>query len=368
MKAQLLVVVLPLALFFSPSSSKGQEVPRDPRARATQPSSTEPSEAHPVAFSGKISVQDGADIMKDVVVVLDCGFGDRARTNVDPKGNFTLMLKDAGSSSDSSWEQRSPSAEWTGSSLRAEAPGYVSSTIDLEQHLSGMVEVGTIVMSPAGSQSSEGFTVSVASLAAPENAKKNFAKGQDQAKKGRWAAACDYFRKAVQVYPRYAIAWLELGRAQMHQNDFMGAQQSFQSATTQDSKLLPAYIELARLQAAQKQWKALAATTANLVQLAPETAAVYWFLDSAANYNLENLQRAESSAERGLRLDGGHRVPQLEHLYALILGTKQDYALAAQHLQNYLRMSPHAEDLHDAQNQLAEFERLASGQTARASH
>ncbi len=368
MKAQLLVVVLPLALFFTPSSSTAQDLSPDPRARAAQLSSTEASDAHPVAFSGKISVEGGADIMKDVVVVLDCGFGDRARTNVDPKGNFTLMLNDAGSSSDSSWEQRRANTEWTGCALRAEAPGYVSTTINLEQHQSGMIEVGTIVMSPAGSQSSEGFTVSVASLAAPENAKKNFAKGQDQAKKGRWAAACDYFRKAVQVYPRYAIAWLELGRAQLHQNDFMGAQQSFQSATTQDSKLLPAYMELARLQAAQRQWKALAATTANLVQLAPEASAVYWFLDSAANYNLQNLQRANSSAERGLRLDTAHRVPELEHLYALILGTKQNYALAAQHIQNYLRMSPHAEDLHDAQSQLAEFERLASAQTVPGSH
>ena len=366
MKAQLLVVVLLLALFFSPS--RGQDLAQDPRAHAARPSSTEPSEAHPIAFSGKVSVEGGADIVKDVIVVLDCGFGDRARTNVDPKGNFTLMLNDTGRSSGSSWEQRGANTEWTGCALRAEAPGYVSRTINLEEHQSGMIQVGTIVMSPAGSQGSQGFTVSVASLAAPENAKKNFAKGQDQAKKGRWAAACENFRKAVQVYPRYAIAWLELGRAQLHQNDFVGAQQSFQSAATQDSKLLPAYIELARLQAGQQQWKALAATTANIVQLAPESSAVYWFLDSAANYNLQNLQRANSSAERGLRLDPAHRVPQLEYLYALILGTKQNYALAAQHLQNYLRMSPHADDLRDASARLAEFERLASPQSAQGSH
>lgn len=208
--------------------------------------------------------------------------------------------------------------------------------------------------------------VSAATLAAPEKAKKNFAKGQDQAKKGRWAAACDSFRKAIQVYPRYAVAWLELGRAQLHQNNINDAQQSFVSATTQDSKLLPAYVELARLQAAQQQWKAMARTTANLVELAPDTSAAFWFLDSAANYNLQNLARAEKSAERGLRLDKAHRVPQLEYLYGLILGTRQNYGVAVQHIKSYLQLSPSAQDAHEAQHRVAEFEKLASKQTPAA--
>jgi tetratricopeptide (TPR) repeat protein len=361
MKVQLAIVLL-CSLFCS-LNSQAQNFPSDSHLPRAQSLEMEALNSHPVAFSGKVSVEGGSENMKDTAVVLDCGFGERARTNVDPKGHFMLMLDDGNSSGVVGGRA---AAELTGCRLRAEAPGYQSSMIELQAHGGGIVEVGTIVISPAGPSTSSAFTVSAASLAAPDRARKNFEKGQDQAKKGRWAAACDSFRKAIQMYPRYAIAWLELGRAQLHQNNLNDAQEAFVSATTQDSKLLPAYIELAHVEAAQQQWNALARTTANIVELAPESSAAFWFLDSVANYNLNNLPRAESSAARGLRLDRAHRVPQLEYLYGLILGTNKSYDLAAQHIKTYLTLSPHAEDLRDAQHQLAEFERLASAQTEQA--
>ena len=365
MKVQLVVLLLLSGTFLLSSNILAQNFPRDPRLPQTPSDGMDPANTDPVALSGKVSVEGGADIMKDTVVVLDCGFGERASANVDSRGNFLLMLGNSNSSGSAGWD-RSHSAKLTGCSLRAQAAGYLSSMVNLQGDQSGVIEVGTILMSPISHKNGEEFIVSTASLAAPEKAKKNFAKGKDQASKGRWAAACDSFRKAIQAYPRYALAWLELGRAQLHQSNINDAQQSFVSATTQDSRLLPAYVELARLQAAQQQWREMARTTANLVELAPESSAVFWFLDSAANYNLQNLQRAESSAQRGLRLDPGHRVPQLEYLYGLVLGTKQSYNLAVQHIKSYLQLSPRAEDARDAQRHLAEFEKLASTQTSEA--
>jgi tetratricopeptide (TPR) repeat protein len=260
------------------------------------------------------------------------------------------------------------SRTWNACSLYAEAPGYQSSAISLAGQSSGVTSVGTITLSAISTDknSSEEFTVSVASLSAPPNAKKNFDKGQEQAKKGKWAAATDYFRRAVQAYPRYALAWLELGRVQMQQKNIVDAQQSFQQAANQDSRLLPAYVELAKLQADQKQWKALAETTGKMVQLAPDASAMFWFLDSAANYNLHEFTRAESSAARGLRLDKGHRFPQLEYLYGLILGTRQDYRSAVQHIASYLQLAPRAADVKTAQQVLTDFQRMVSSGAATA--
>ena len=368
MKAQFIVVLLSGTVFLSFSIIQAQRFPADPRAAETPSGEMDPSGTRPVAFSGKVSVEGGADIMKDTVVVLDCGFGDRARTNVDSRGRFVLMLNDGTTSSLDGAHSggTSPSANWAACTLHAEAPGYQSSALNLQGQESGVAEVGTITLSPIGTQSGTSPTISVASLAAPDKAKKDFAKGQDQAKKGKWAAACDSFRKAIQSYPRYALAWLELGRAQLRQNNISDAQQSFVSATTQDSRLLPAYIELAHLQAAQQQWKAMALTTANIVELAPDSSAALWFLDSAANFNLQNFQRAESSAERGLRLDPAHRVPQLEYLYGLILASKQNYGSAVQHIKSYVQLSPTANDAPEAKSRLAEFEKLASTQATQA--
>ncbi len=363
MKVQCIVLLLLSGtVLLSSASTQAQSFPPDPRLSGAHSEDMAPMNTHPVAFSGKVSVEGGAEITKDIVVMLNCGFGNLARTSVDSRGQFTLMIANGESSIETNGSGSGPRADLAGCTLHAEAPGYQSSTLDLQGHQSGVVEVGTIVMSPiaAGNQ---GATVSVASLAAPANAKKSFAKGEDQAKKGKWAAACDSFRKAIQAYPRYALAWLELGRAQLHQNNVNDAQQAFVSATTQDSKLLPAYVELANLQVAQRQWGALSRTTANLVELAPESSTAFWFLDSAANYNVHNLERAESSAQRGLRLDPEHHVPQLEYLYGLILGTKQNYSLAVQHIKSYLQLSPSAQDAREAKDRLAEFEKLASTQT-----
>jgi hypothetical protein len=366
MKVQLLFFLLLLSgTILLCTVSQAQTFPRDPRVSESPSGGMYAANTDPTTLSGKVSVEGGADIMKDTVVVLDCGYGERARANVDSGGRFVLMLDGGSSSLSAGFDGTHLNGSLTGCSLRAEASRYESSTINLQGNQSGVIEVGTIVISPVNQNEGGEFIVSAASLAAPDKAKKDFTKGKDQAKKGRWAAACDSFRKAIQVYPRYAVAWLELGRAQLHQNNINDAQQSFVSATTQDSKLLPAYLELARLQAAQQQWKAMARTTENLVELAPQSSAVFWFLDSAANYNLQNLARAEKSAERGLRLDKAHRVPQLEYLYGLILATRQNYGVAVQHIKSYLQLSPSAQDAQEAQRRLTEFEKLASKQIAK---
>ena len=368
MKLQVKVLLLLASAFLVTNLSPAQQFPRDPRLAGAAPSGLDPVTSSPVALSGKVLVQGGADIMKDTFVILDCGTGDRARTTVDLQGRFTLMLDDRGAANDAGPGLGHAGAEWMGCTLRAEAPGYRSSTLQFGGHESGVVDVGVITIAPVAVQPGDGeSTVSVASLAAPDGAQKDFQKGQGQAKKGKWAAACEQFRKAIRAYPRYAVAWLELGRAQLHQNDVLGAEQSFQQATSRDSKLLPAYIELARVQSSQGHWKALAMTTATMVELAPESSANFWFLDSAANYNLQNLQRAQSSAERGLRLDTAHQVPQLEYLYGLILGTEANYSSAVEHIKAYLSLSPRG-DIHQAQTRLNQFERLASAQLARGSH
>lgn len=209
---------------------------------------------------------------------------------------------------------------------------------------------GSVSAPVPGGVNTQGFTVSVTSLEAPEKAKKAFNKGEQEIRKGRWQAACDYFKSAVAMYPRYALAWLELGRTQVRQNSFVEANESFKQAVTQDSKLTDGYVELARVAAQQKNWKELADTTEKLIQIEPESSPEYWFLNAAAYYNLADLERAETRITHGLRLDGRHQIPQMEYLYGLILGDKKDYKSAAEHIDAYLRLAPDSEDAEAARN------------------
>jgi len=361
MKAQFPLFVSSLfLLFFSTIPSRGQQV--ETAIPPTLPPSA-PAQ-HSVALIGKVQVEGGVDVSKDTVVVLECGTKVRGSSNVNSHGHFNLVLNGTGVAGERGWSNPEIATQsLVDCSVYAQAPGYRSTAALLAgENESGVVDVGTLVLQPLSpaKNPTEEFTVSAASLAAPDKAKQQFEKGTEQEKKGKWAAASDYFRKAIQVYPRYAVAWLELGRTQIQQNDFTEAQHSFRQAATQDSKLLPAYFELARLQVEQKEWKALAETTGKMVELAPDSSPLFWFLDAVANYHLHDLARAESSVTRGLRLDTRHSVPQLEYLYGLELGSHGEYAAAVPHIKSYLKLVPSAADGQNAQHVLSEFERLAS--------
>lgn len=325
-----------------------------------------------VSLVGKVAAEDGSAIDQGTVIVLQCANSERARVNTDGRGDFSMSLSLIEADVGTGLAQPSPgsisSQEWSQCELYGEASGYQSEHVRLFGAPGfGVVQVGTVMLHSMRKSYDTGASVSVASLAAPEKAKKAFQKGQEQEKKGKWAAACDYFKRAVEVYPRYALAWLELGRSQVQQNDFNSAQQSFQQATQEDPRFVEAYEQIANIAVQRRQWKQLADATGRLVELQPDSTAKFWFLNSAANFNLGNISQAESSATRGLRLDSAHEVPQLEYLYGIILARRGDYKSAVLHMQTYLQRSPHAKDAADAQTKLAEMQKLASSQNVPAS-
>jgi len=321
-----------------------------------------------VTLEGKIAGEGAPAPTDSAAVILDCGNRDRVRANVDHDGGFTLAVNLV-SENGTTQVQLPPGSisaqSWSECELYAEAPGFDSQRVRMfgDQQV-GVIRVGTIILHRfSGPNQEAGATVSVTSLAAPDKAKKAFEKGQEQERKGKWAAAGDYFRKAVEVYPRYALAWLELGLAQLKQNDVTSAQQSFHHATEDDPRLIQGYIETAVLATKQREWKELADSTEHIVELSPDSTPNYWFLNSAANYNLGNVAQAESSAARGLRLDPHHGLPQLEYLYGMILARRGDYKGAVQHMQMYLQLSPHATDAVEAQTKLTELQKLAASET-----
>jgi Tfp pilus assembly protein PilF len=313
-------------------------------------------------ITGKVAVEGGSTPPARVNVVLRCGSQEQARVWSNSKGEFTIMLGDLNQPADSEASRKRPTIAQAaptldGCEIFADSSEYISPALKLFGHTAQEIsQVGTLVLTPRSS--TDGASVSVTTLAAPDKAKSAFAKGQQQARKRRWAAACDYFRKAIQVYPKYALAWLELGRAEVEQNDLVDAQQSFQQAATQDSRLMAAYSESARVALQQQQWKELADSTQRLIELSPNASADAWFLNSAANFNLGDEERAEKSATRGLNLDEKHRVPQLEYLYAMIMARRGAYSAAVQHLQTYLRLSPKATDASAASSRLEELQKL----------
>lgn len=315
-----------------------------------------------VILTGTVLVADGIPLPQSATIQSECDGHLRTEGYTDAKGSFSITWNGGrqGFGHDAN-ESLTPIGALGLCELRADVPGFVSEKVRLSglSGSPGMVQVGHILIHAATPQA--GNVVSATSAAAPEKARKNLQKGCDAAKKENWDAAVSHFREAVHVYPKYAQAWLYLGRVQVQQGNVDGARESFQQALTADSRFVDAYSELADLALKTKRWQELADDTDHILQLEPG-GSQYWYLNSAANYELKQVDKAEKSALQGLRADVRQRFPQLQYLMAAILTLKQDYRGAAEHIRHYLRLAPHAENAAVAQQQLQQLEKLSGGE------
>ena len=86
--------------------------------------------------------------------------------------------------------------------------------------------IGRIILHPVSGAGGQALSVSATTLAAPTNAAKAYEKGISAMHEQKWDAAQKEFTKAVEAYPKFAIAWFELGVLRQGRNDLPGAAQA----------------------------------------------------------------------------------------------------------------------------------------------
>lgn len=323
---------------------------------------------------GKVKIDDGAALTDEPVIQSICRGRTRTQGYTDRKGSFSFeisTLKEAelasvGQASDTAaFSPRETNSSnlmnhWRECELQAVLPGFTSEVVEVAPHLQelGISDVGTIVLHRQGQ--AEGFTVSATTAAAPEKARKEYEKGRELERKQKWDQAIEQFKKAVEVYPQYAVAWFEMGRAQKQGKDSAGARQSFRQALSADPKYVSPYQELSRMAFQDRNWQEVVDTTAAMLRLNPGSFPEQWLFNACANYYLKNIDAAEQSAVKGLQVDTQHHVPQLEHLLGVILARKNDYRSALEHIRKYLALAPNAEDAQLAQKLAEDLERKSA--------
>jgi tetratricopeptide (TPR) repeat protein len=247
--------------------------------------------------------------------------------------------------------------------LRASLPGFRSDLVSLAgRRMMDNPDVGTIILHRLGNV--EGTTISATSLQAPKDAKKAFEKGTDALKKKKFEEAQKQLEKAVELYPKYATAWFELGMLYQQRKQVDLAKKAYAQALAADAKFVKPYLQLTQFSVQEQKWQEVADTTSRVIKLNPFDFPFAYFYNSAANFNLRNFDAAEKSAREALKLDTQHRIPKIEHLLGIILANKQDYTGAAEHMKSYLQQVPEASDVDLVKKQLAEIERLLGARTA----
>ena len=321
-------------------------------------------------LSGKVAIDDGSLLTDRAIIQSVCRGNVRNEGYTDSRGSFSFDLGDktreaVALADESGVSMGSLNSAYKGAGrrdmrdceLRAVLAGFSSQTVELAGKLNdfGNADVGTIVLHRLSQV--EGFTISATSAMAPAKARKEYDKGMEDLKKGKLDSAQQRFSKAVEIYPKYAVAWCELGRIQVQKNDLEAARNSFHQSLTADSKFITPYGELALLAMKGKQWKEAVENTDALLALNPLNFPEYWYYNSLASFYLDDLAKAEKSALRCMAIDTEHKIPRAEYVLGIVLAKKGDYPDAAAHIRNYIRMSPNAPDINVAQRQIAELEK-----------
>jgi tetratricopeptide (TPR) repeat protein len=165
---------------------------------------------------------------------------------------------------------------------------------------------------------------------------------------------------AVAIYPKFAVAWFELGRVQLQINDRTGARQSFEQSLAADSKYVNPYQGLTQLALREKNWKELTDFSEKLLALNPVSFPDAWLSNAIGNYCLQNFAAAENSARHGLQIDTEHRVPKLDYVLGITLLKRSNYEEAAQHLRVFLSHVTTPAETAEVQRQLDEIGRLTA--------
>ncbi|HEV2732473.1 MAG TPA: tetratricopeptide repeat protein [Terriglobales bacterium] len=347
------------------------------------PSPSEPKLNAPnlgrVFLSGKVVLDDGTPLTESATIQTICKGERRNEAYTDSHGNFSFEfgdrrpgssavgIGDAETSFSDSTPNRLNQRDWHDCELQAVLPGYSSQVLELASkvYMSETTDLGRIALHRLGEV--QGFTVSATSAQAPSGARKAFEKGWDQQKKQKWDDAQRSFEKAVQIYPKYAVAWFELGRTKLQKSDEAGAREAFSQALGADSKFVSPYQGLAGLAMRRHDWQEVVKMTNQIVALNPVNFPNAWLQNSVGNYSLRNFEAAEQSARRGLKIDPSHQIPKLEYMLGMILMQKASYKEAEDHMQQFLHLATQPADAEEAQKQLAQIAKLSAAAPAAVS-
>ncbi len=336
---------------------------------------------------GRVATNDGTPVPNDAMVERVCNNKVLQQVYASSHGDFSMQL---GSMVDSFLDATGDSTSQTGApskdstmgisrrqlmncELRASVAGFHSDVVDLVDldTFGSRMDVGVIVVERT--TKIEGMTLNAAPYLAPKDARKAYEKGLEAERKANLASARKYFEMALEIYPKYASAWYQLGTVLQNENQKDAARRAYTKATTIDTRFLPPYLSLASMAYQEGNWTELLTLTAHIldrdplnrvdvtgyiVDLDPLNCAEAYFYNAVANYQLNKFDVAEKSGLKAEHVDLLTRFPQLHFLLGEIFARKNDYASAISEIQTYLELAPHAKNADQVREQLAELEKL----------
>jgi tetratricopeptide (TPR) repeat protein len=381
--------ILIICLGIARQACLGQPGGASTNGRSGNSNTTSPTPGSTVVVSGSVMIDDGTPLPEPAAIERLCRGTIRREGYTDSKGQFQVVLgmndasqgdSESGAtppggsnlpmlsmpapSSDMSKNMDAVRRQLAGCQMRAVLAGFHSNPVQIiPEGNSWQIQVGKIILRRI--EQMEGAIISLTTLAAPDDAKRVYDKAQRELAKDDFIAAEKHLKKAVELFPRFAAAWVLLGEIHRRQNQPALAKQEYAQAVQADPQFVTGYFGLAVLAIHEKSWEETVKLTDQITALNASALPLTYMYSSIANYYLGKLEIAEEKVRKFESLDPDHHEPYACLLHAQILGSLHDYRQAADELQTYLRLVPNAANGEALRAQVVRYQNLQNAQVAR---
>ena len=311
-----------------------------------------------IYFAGKVAIDNGALPWDPIPVTVTCNGTVRYDTQTDAKSTFTIQSTPASSEVAPQFTdtRHVTAAQLAGCQVQASLAGFRSSVLTIaNNNIMDNPDIGTITLHL--DEHAAGFAVSPTTTSAAPEALKKFAKARSEWMDKNPGGAERDLEKTVQIDPKFAEAWYQLGKLQQAAKP-QDALVSYQKAVAADPQFTPPYQYIAELAASQQKWHDVIDATDKALKLDPAGTPQIWYYNAVGNYNGGDKSVAEESAKKSLAMDPQHVAPNTEQLLAVMLAGQGDYVAALQHLRSCLAYTAPGANADLMKQQIAQLEKM----------
>jgi Tetratricopeptide repeat len=203
-------------------------------------------------------------------------------------------------------------------------------------------------------------TVSAKRLEIPNKAVGEYQKGCGALKGKRIPEAEDHLRRAIDMYPDYAAAWVVLGQVLVQEKKGDEAKTACSKAKEVDPNYVASYLCLAEFAAGTSDWPTVSDLSQKALAIDPigNPYSLYYAADAGLHQN--QLSQAEMHAQAAVKLDEWHHLPELHLLLAQIYEAAGNVVGETTQLKEFLKVASNSKDAPKAKIMLGQLVAAAS--------
>ena len=313
---------------------------------AAQVSLGQASDYYTLILQGKVVMPDGSPPPKTAGIERVCSDiqGSAPGPTTEKTGHYL-------------WRMELAPADTRSCFLRANIPGLISTTVNLDtlglsDYRQGkVINLPDIVLSPRDSGAPRSVSL-IAEDEAPGKARTFYKAAVKALDANADAEGINQLQLAVKAVPKFADGWNMLGALYERQNMLMEARDALQHAIEANPKLASPYLRLARISNELGNFDAAAQNEDALLKLEPRLYPEVYLQQGITRFEQKNLAGAEESLKHVLSMDPAHKLSRAEYVLGMIALAKDDVNGAKEHISKYMMLDPITPDIEQIQAQL----------------